>query len=83
MSSIMTDFRAPAVARTTAMRAADGVTARYIHSLLRASAELAAGGAAEPKPRRLAPLAYECGSSRRNGVATRRRLALRRAALPA
>ena len=83
MSSITTDSRAPAVARTTAMRAADGVTARYIHSLVRAAAEPAADREEKLEPNRMAPHAYECGASRSNGLTTRRRLALRRAPLPA
>jgi hypothetical protein len=83
MSTISTDFRAPAVARSTALRAADGVIAGYIHSLAQTAAQPAARGAARPRLGRLAAHAYGCSASRGSGLATRRRPALRRVPSPA
>lgn len=84
MSTITTEFRAPAVARPAAQRAADGVIAGYIHSLAHtAAAKPAAHAGPGAKLARLAAQAYECGASRSNGVVTRRRPALRRVPSPA
>lgn len=83
MSSIPTDFRAPAVARTASQRATDGLIAGYIRSLAQTAAKPAARGDARPKLARLAAQAYECGASRSSGLATRRRPALRRVPSPA
>jgi hypothetical protein len=79
MSTITTEFRAPA-ARSTALRAADGVIAGYIHTLARSAAP------AEPAPRnagRLASPSYHCSSARAARAGSRRRPALRRVPLPA
>ncbi len=83
MSTITTDFRAPAVARSTAQRAADGLIAGYIRSLAQVATEPAAEAGARPKLTRLAAQAYDCGASRSKGLATRRRPALRRVPSPA
>lgn len=83
MSSITTDFRASGVVRTSAHRAADGVIAGYIHSLVQAAAGLAGDDDGQPMPARLTSRAYDCGVSRSGGFATRRRPALRRAPVPA
>ncbi len=84
MSTITTDLRAPAVSRSTALRAADGVIAGYVHALAQAAAEPAAEGGAKFKLSRLATQAYECGASRGNGLTARRRpAALRRVPSPA
>ena len=83
MSTITTDFRAPAVARSTAQRAADGLIAGYIHSLALAAARPAAEAGSRSKLGRLATHAYECGANRSSGIATRRRPALRRVPSPA
>jgi hypothetical protein len=83
MSTITTDLRATA-ARTTALRAADGVIAGYIQSLAREAAKPAAQETAEPVLGRLMKHAYECGASHHtNGIATRRRRALQRVPSPA
>jgi hypothetical protein len=83
MSTITTDFRAPAVARSTAQRAADGLIAGYIHSLAQAAAKPIAEAGSGPKLRRLAAHAYECGAGRSSRRATRTRPALRRVPSPA
>lgn len=72
MSSITTDVRPPAVARPSALRAADGVIAGYIHSIARAAANSTAAPS-KPKLSRLAARAYECGAGRSNRAAGRRR----------
>jgi hypothetical protein len=82
MSTITTDLRGPAIARGTALRAADGVIAGYIRSLAQAAAK-PADGVGKPKLGRLATHAYECGASRATGLATRRRGAPRRVPSPA
>jgi hypothetical protein len=83
MSTITTDFRAPAATRSTALRAADGVIAGYIHSLAKAAAAPATRGTAKPGLGRLVSHAYECGASRGSGLTTRRRPGLRRVPSPA
>jgi hypothetical protein len=83
MSTITTEFRAPAVARASAQRAADGVIAGYIHSLAQAATKPAGQDGPRTKLSRLAAQAYECGASRSSGVVTRRRPALRRVPSPA
>ncbi|HEX3618555.1 MAG TPA: hypothetical protein VHU61_18560 [Solirubrobacteraceae bacterium] len=82
MSTITTDLRATA-ARTTALRAAEGVIAGYIHSLAREAAKPADQETTEPVLGRLMKHAYECGASHTNGIATRRRRALQRVPSPA
>jgi hypothetical protein len=83
MSTITTDFRAPAVARPTALRAAEGVIAGYIHSLAKTAATPTAPLRPKPKIGRLATHSYECGASRTSGLTTRRRLGLQRVPSPA
>jgi hypothetical protein len=83
MSTFTTDFRPTAVARPTALRAADGVIAGYIHTLARDAATPAAPETSEPVLDRLVKHVYECGASRSSGLATRRRAALRRVPAPA
>jgi hypothetical protein len=83
VSTITNEFRAPTVARAAAMRAADGVIAGYIHSLAHTPPRTVAGAAPQPRLARLVAHAYECGASRSNGTATRRRPALRRVPSPA
>ena len=83
MSTVTTNFRAPAAARPTALRAADGVIAGYIRSLVQAASKPAADGAAKETLSRLASHAYGCGAGRSSGLAARRRTALRRAPAPA
>jgi hypothetical protein len=83
MSTITTDFRPTATARPTALRAADGVIAGYIHTLAREAATPAAQETSEPVLDRLVRQVFECGASRSSGMATRRRPALRRAPAPA
>jgi|SRR5579863_10594221 len=96
MSTTAIESRAPAVARTTAQRVADGVVAAYIHSL----AASAVDADAEPTDQyrhvdepAAAPLGggfiRACASGRRSrptpagAVSIRRRPAPRRALLPA
>jgi hypothetical protein len=81
MSTITTNFRAPALARPTAHRAADGVVAGYIRSLVQ-DGPGATDVKDESKLSSLAPLSDEC-RARRSRSATRRRPPLRRAALTA
>jgi len=85
MSTITNDLRAPAGTRPTALRAADGVIAGYIRSLTQSPARTGAGAAVatQPKLARMVAHAYDCGASRSNGTATRRRPALRRVPSPA
>jgi CxxC motif-containing protein (DUF1111 family) len=83
MSTITTDLRATAAARPTALRAADGVIAGYIHTLAREAAKPATEEPAEPLLGRLMKHAYECGACHTTGMATRRRPALRRVPAPA
>jgi hypothetical protein len=83
MSTVTTDFRAPAVVRSTALRAADGVIAGYIHSLAKAAVAPVTRGTAKPGLGRLATHSYECGASRASGLTTRRRPGLRRVPSPA
>jgi hypothetical protein len=82
MSTITTDLRATAT-RTTALRAADGVIAGYIHSLAREAATPVTQETTEPVLGRLMKHAYKCGASHTSGIATRRRPALRRVPSPA
>jgi hypothetical protein len=83
MSNTAIEFRAPAVARSTAQRVADGVVASYILALASVSTEPTE--AREPQPSR----AHDCDQSRagrpgRVGApAARRHPARRRALLPA
>lgn len=83
MSTFTTDFRPAAVARPTALRAADGVIAGYIHTLAREAAAPAAQETGEPVLDRLVKHVHECGASRSSGLAARRRHALRRVPAPA
>lgn len=83
MSTITTEFRAPAVARPTALRAADGVIAGYIHSLAQATAKPLAEATPRPRLARLAAHAHECATGRGNCTAMRRRPALQRIPSPA
>jgi hypothetical protein len=83
MSTITTDLRAPAFARSSALRAADGVIAGYIHSLVKAAAAPATRDRAKPGLGRLATHSYECGANRASGLTTRRRAGLRRVPSPA
>ena len=82
MSTISTDLRIPAMTRTSASRAADGVMAGYIRSLAQAAAKPAAQVMAKRDDRRVAD-AYGCGASRTSGLAARRRPSLRRVPSPA
>ena len=83
MSNTAIEFRAPAVARSTAQRVGDGVVAGYIRALASVSTEPTEER--EPQPAR----AYDCEQSRasrpaRAGApAARRHPARRRALLPA
>jgi hypothetical protein len=83
MSNTAIKFRAPAVARSTAQRVADGVVADYIRALASVSTEPTEGR--EPQPAR----AYDCDQSqasrpaRVGAAAARRHPARRRALLPA
>jgi hypothetical protein len=83
MSTITTNLRAKTSARTTALRAADGVIAGYVHTLAREAAKPAVQETTEPVLSRLMKQAYECGASHTSGIATRRRPALRRVPSPA
>ena len=84
MSTITTDYRPPSVDRSAALRAAEGVIAGYIHSLVQSAGKSSASrGEERGQPRRLAPGAEACGASRRDGMTARRRSALRRAPVPA
>ena len=82
MSTTTTPLRAPAVNRSAALRAADGVIAEYIHSLAQ-SAQPATPERTAPTLSRLAKQAYECGASRSSGLTTRRRPARLRVPSPA
>ena len=82
MSTTTTPLRAPAVNRSAALRAADGVIAEYIHALAR-SAQSATPERTAPTLSRLAKQAYECGASRSSGLTTRRRPARLRVPSPA
>lgn len=81
MSTFKTDLRA--TARPTALRAADGVIAGYIHTLAREAATPAAAETSEPVLDRLVRHVYGCGANRSSGIATRRRPAQRRVPAPA
>lgn len=83
MSTITTNLRASATPRPTALRAADGVIAGYIHTLAREAATPAEPQDAEPLLGRLVKRAHECGASHGSGVAPRRRPVLRRVPSPA
>jgi hypothetical protein len=85
MSTITTNLRATAnpTARPTALRAADGVIAGYVHSLAREAARPTPQEPAEPLLGRLVKQVYECGANRGSGIATRRRPGLRRVPSPA
>jgi hypothetical protein len=83
MSTTTTDLRATPIARPSALRAADGVIAGYVHSLAREAVMPAPKEPAEPLLGRLVKHAYECGAGRGSGIATRRRPAVRRVPTPA
>ena len=83
MSTITTNVRVTAVARSAAQRATDGQIAGYIRSLAQAAAKPGAEGNSRPKLGQLAAHAYGCGASRGSGAATRRRPTRRRVPSPA
>lgn len=83
MSTTTTPLRAPAVNRSAALRAADGVIAEYIHSLAQAATQPVTPQRTAPTLSRLAKQAYECGASRSSGLTTRRRPARLRVPSPA
>lgn len=83
MSTITTNFRAPAVARSSAQRAADGLIAGYIRSLAQVATAPAAEPGSRPKLVARAAQAYDCGARRSTGLANRRRPGLRRIPTPA
>jgi hypothetical protein len=95
MSTTAIETRAPAVARTTAQRVADGVVAAYIHALASSAVEPAEAEPTDQTFRVVAAaplgsgLARGCERARRSrtapagAVSIRRRPAQRRVLLPA
>ena len=83
MSTITTNLRATAFARPSALRAADGVIAGYIHSLAREAETPASLETDEPLLERLVKHANDCGARRGSGIARRRRRTQRRIPSPA
>lgn len=83
MSSITSNSRTQVAGRPAAVRAAEGVITSYIQSLIRDGARPSADAKGSPNLDLSAAHTYDCGASRNTGMAARRRLALRRAPLPA